>query len=230
MRVHTLALALALLTPTAASAKLIDLHDGTILSTTLGYAFLQDFNTPQTSGYDADGLMWTDQSVAWIDSLNASAYLGYSDWQLAGYQGSRTYGPTGDGHYRQIRTLEYLLEVEAGLPSSDAIPYDAVSGGPSLLLHADTRRDRLRSRTLGPFTNVQSHYQVWDSNRQFEVCQPFCNPLFYDLVYDDYDQLAWAYATAMRPVAAPTPTSVPTAGTLPLLALGCVLACVYAKR
>jgi hypothetical protein len=63
--------------------------------------WLSDANFAATSGYDADGQMTWQESVNWIASLNASNYLGHSDWHLPttvdglpedGYDGTTTVG------------------------------------------------------------------------------------------------------------------------------------------
>jgi hypothetical protein len=44
--------------------------------------WLKDANYAKTSGYDSDGRMTWYQATAWINSLNASNYLGYNNWRL----------------------------------------------------------------------------------------------------------------------------------------------------
>lgn len=63
----------------AGNAILIDRGNGMIYDTDQDITWLQDANYAMTSGYDNDGSMTWDQSVAWADSLS---YGGYNDWRL----------------------------------------------------------------------------------------------------------------------------------------------------
>ena len=83
-RALALAVLSVLMSAAPAGADLIDLGDGTIFSTDLGLAFLRDMNTAQTMGYDANGRMGFDQGKAWVAYLNETAYLGYTNWEMAG--------------------------------------------------------------------------------------------------------------------------------------------------
>jgi hypothetical protein len=197
---------------TPARADLIDLGDGTILSSDLGYAFLRDFNTARTTGYDADGRMWLNEAFAWIDHLNVTAYLGYSDWQIAG--GANPPGPERSVEYEAI---EYLFNVELGAPPRGT----------------DARISALRAGT-GPFVNVQlgSDAGYFVSNYVVD-CGPGgmsggCFGPNYRVLPGEYDDLiAPHYVTAMR---RPQQLSIPEPSTAMLLAMGVVTAAFRARR
>jgi len=73
------------LVPKPAAADLIDLGNGIIYSTELDTMFLQDMNTPFTSGFSTtfQGRMSFYDALVWIQYLNMTSYLGYNDWDLS---------------------------------------------------------------------------------------------------------------------------------------------------
>lgn len=192
------------------SAALILLGDGTVLDEALGVAFLQDLNTPQSSGYDADGRMTWFEAMAWIDHLNATAHLGYSDWELASGSGA---GGSGLPLRTQASYLEHLFFEELGNTRPE--PGSAIDAA---------------SLTLGPFVNLGSAlsagYWIWPELAYDGVADPACGaaPLSncyaysYRILEDRYDGDPASYlyyATAMR-----HPLSVPEPASLPLLLAG----------
>ncbi len=62
-----------------ANAGLIDRGNGMIYDDVQDITWLQDANYAMTSGYDADGKMTWDESVAWAAGLE---FGGYDDWRL----------------------------------------------------------------------------------------------------------------------------------------------------
>jgi hypothetical protein len=68
-----------LLSVGAANATLVDRGGGMVYDTNTNLTWLQDWNLAKTTGWDADGLMfWTD-ALAWVDQLEVG---GYTDWRL----------------------------------------------------------------------------------------------------------------------------------------------------
>lgn len=66
-----------------ASATLISRLSGqAYYDTSLSITWVADANLAKSSGFDADGLMLFSEAEAWINSLNASSYLGFNDWRL----------------------------------------------------------------------------------------------------------------------------------------------------
>jgi hypothetical protein len=197
---------------TPARADLIDLGDGTVLSSDLGYAFLRDFNTARTTGYDADGKMWLDEAFAWIEHLNTTAYLGYSDWQIAG--GANPPGPARSAEYESI---EYLFNVELGVPP----PW------------TDARLDALRAGT-GPFVNVQlspdAGYFVSNYVVDCGLGSSGCFGPNFRIAAGEYDDLiAPQYVTAMRRAEDPH-VGIPEPSSALLLAMGVVAAAIRVRR
>lgn len=200
---RTLVLAglLLLLASTPSQASLLLLDDGTVLDTDLGVAFLQDMNAAMSMGYDADGRMAWSEAMAWIDHLNAVAYLGYSDWLLA--------GGSGEGSGFPLRTqanyLEHLIYGELG----NARPSPGGTLDPGAL-------------DLGPFLNLGTGlgggYWVWPELAYDGLADPACagEPLSgcysfsYRILDDRYDgdPVGWSYhSTAMRRVNVAEPGS-----------------------
>jgi hypothetical protein len=70
---------LALVVGTPVQAELIDRGRGLIYDDVLDITWLQDANYAKTSGFDADGLMFWGEAVAWADGL---VYEGVDDWRL----------------------------------------------------------------------------------------------------------------------------------------------------
>jgi hypothetical protein len=184
-------------TATPARADLIDLGNGIVYSQELGYSFLQDLNTAQTTGYDTDGRMGLYQAVDWIGHLNATSYMGYSDWELAGGPGwtVRTDGVS----MLRSNFLEYLLP---------AISSTSIGMGPFVNL------------ATGPIL-------YWVSSVPVVCVPTACDgltfgfPTFRDRVYDGWSVDTNAYVTAMRRGES---VSVPEPATLLITAVGCALA------
>lgn len=68
----------------SANAALVDNGDGTITDTSTNLMWLQDTNYAFTSGYDDDGWMTRNDSLAWVANLD---YAGYEDWRLPSLNG-----------------------------------------------------------------------------------------------------------------------------------------------
>lgn len=62
-----------------AQAALMERGGGLIYDDVLDITWLQDANYAKTSGYDDDGLMTWDASMAWAEQLE---YAGFADWRL----------------------------------------------------------------------------------------------------------------------------------------------------
>ncbi len=80
----------------SAYAIFIDNQDGTITQIRVDCSmlmWLQDTNTPKTSGYHSTGDMIWEDALAWINYLNSKNYLGHNDWRLpiAGSVNVRSY-------------------------------------------------------------------------------------------------------------------------------------------
>ncbi|RJQ49795.1 MAG: DUF1566 domain-containing protein [Nitrospiraceae bacterium] len=85
LMIFLFALLLSLSLAVSAIASLQDNSDGTVTQTRSDGSmlmWLKDANYSKTSGYDADGRMTWVQAQGWINYLNSSGYLGYSDWRL----------------------------------------------------------------------------------------------------------------------------------------------------
>jgi hypothetical protein len=199
-----------LLCPRSARADLIDFGDGTIYSTQIGYAFLQDLNTARTTGYDDDGQMTWLEALAWIRHLNTTHYLGYTDWELA----------SGDARFSP-----HPQPIASGLDYLERLFYEELDNHDWILSGFDA----------GPFFNmgVHSTYWIYPWVRDEGVCSlfgaaagvPHCYSYTYQIRSNDYD--AWntdtrLYVTAMR---APSPQArVPEPSSVLFLALGGMLA------
>ena len=92
----------------SAHGALVDRGGGLVYDTDRNITWLADGNYAMTSGYDADGLMWSSESDYWASTLS---YGGYSDWRL----------PTSDqcgrylGAFNCINSeLGHLFYVELG--------------------------------------------------------------------------------------------------------------------
>jgi hypothetical protein len=184
-------------------AELLVLGDGTVLDRALGVAFLQDLNTAQTTGYDPDGRMSWFETMAWIDHLNATRYLGYSDWELASGSGrGGGYPPRTEANY-----LEHLVFAELG----------NTRPAPGSSLEAS-------DLALGPFFNLGSAlsagYWIWPELAYDGELDPACGgspggscfAYSYRILDDRYDgdpATYSYYATAMRrSVNVPEPNSI----------------------
>jgi hypothetical protein len=189
---------------TPARAALIDLGNGTVFSDTLGVAFLKDMNTAMTTGFDADGAMTWLQAMAWIEHLNTTSYLGFSDWELASGSGTTPFPLRNNANY-----LERLIYGELG----NLRPALRPEGTPL---------------QLGPFENLGtasagSTYWIWPGllDPTDSTCangtRPGCYAFSYRIGDDTYDgdPFTWQHhATAMRRVGVPEPS------TLALMAMG----------
>jgi hypothetical protein len=203
---------LMLLSPRSARADLIDFGDGTIYSTAIGMQFLQDTNTPITTGYDADGALTWVEAMAWISHLNTTHYLGYSNWELASGDARTSLAP------QPIAVgLNYLHRL-----FYEEIPNQGGLGTPFL---------------TGPFTNVQPSATYWiypwvrDEGLPCNLFSgapfPHCDSFSYQLRTHEFDSWTTSiplHVTAMR---APAPQArVPEPASLVLMCLGgvgCVL-------
>lgn len=88
MKITTIFLAAAILLSTTAHAALVASPNGqTIYDTDLNVTWLANTNLAATNsfgvnGINADGSMHWNTAQSWISAMNASNYMGYSDWRL----------------------------------------------------------------------------------------------------------------------------------------------------
>jgi hypothetical protein len=76
-------ISLLMLVSGAANAALVSrLSGAAYYDTVLDITWLADANHAYTSGYDSDGLMTWSAAQTWISTLNASSYLGITNWRL----------------------------------------------------------------------------------------------------------------------------------------------------
>ena len=192
----TIILPLLAVTASPARAALIDLGDGTIYSTELGMAFLRDFNTAMTTGFDTDGRMTWFQTMAWIDHLNATHYLGYNNWELASGSDRVARNPFGvPDRDQRMDFLERIFFSELG---NDRFAFQDGTG------------------VSGPFMNVSDYwYWVWPYAFGEDVCAPgvfpACHSVAWSLMHLNVDgdpTFQLFHATAMRDVRVPEPSSL----------------------
>ncbi len=81
-----------------AHAEFFDRGGGMIYDDVLDVTWLQDFNHPMTSGYDADGLMTWGEASAWAASLSV---FGHEGWRLP-TGGARPTAPTSENELGSI--------------------------------------------------------------------------------------------------------------------------------
>ena len=102
---------------TTAHATLIDNLDGTISDDDFDIMWLANVNLPLTesfgvSGINSIGQMNWDTANEWINGMNTSNYLGYSDWRLPSSLnknapfGPDTYGPVWGTNFQPVNTSE----------------------------------------------------------------------------------------------------------------------------
>lgn len=139
------------------SATLWDRGGGLIYDDVLNITWLQDANYAKTSGYDSDGLMDWDESVAWADQL---VYGGFDDWRLPtttdglwvwGYDGTTT-----GGYNITSSEMGYMYYVNLG-----GLGYYATDG-----THPQPGYGINNS---GPFVNVQTGYGRYWSGTLYAV-------------------------------------------------------------
>lgn len=147
-----------------AQAELIDRGGGLIYDTTLNITWLQDANYANTSEYQPvnrpfnGGLMdWYDTRI-WINSLNGSNFMGYSDWRLPDtipFHGS----PAPYGVDNEMGHLFYY-DLGGIAPITDSTPFinlqDVYWTG---LEHAHVSHDTVYSfyfNTGGQYTNSKN--------------------------------------------------------------------------
>ena len=96
-----------------ANAALIDRGNGMIYDSTQDITWLQDANYAFTSGYDTDGRMTWDASVAWAENLN---FGDFTDWRLFNADPS-----CGFGYNCTSNELGHLFYNEFGLTQDQSI-------------------------------------------------------------------------------------------------------------
>lgn len=133
---------------TPALATLLEYGNGLVYDNDLDLLWLADGNYAKTSGYNTDGRMTWQQALDWIDHLNSTAHLGYTDWRLPSpgtpplnqtysYDGSTDYGYNVTGG-----ELGHLFFTELGNAA-----YVDINGTPNSAFGLDNP---------GPFLNLQA--------------------------------------------------------------------------
>jgi hypothetical protein len=133
MKLIKLAAASALITVVGvAQAALLDRGGGLIYDDVLNITWLQDASSAATntfglSGISSEGTMSWNTAKSWVQAMNATQYLGYSDWRLpivkpinveTGFNYSTSYDGTTDTAWNITSTaseLSYMYYVNLGL-------------------------------------------------------------------------------------------------------------------
>jgi hypothetical protein len=191
-------------------------HSGLVYDAAQQLTWLQDANYAQTSGYDSDGLMTWDASVAWADQL---VFGGWDDWRLwsvtdlgndgcnlsfaggtdCGYNIDTTTSELGHLWYATLGNLAY---------------YDTSGNGP---------QSGWGLTNTGPFQNFDA-VRYWSGT---EYAPNSGNAWLFSAFsgsqnnYDENGQFqAWAVRPGQVDVAALDAQPVPTPGTLWLVGAG----------
>jgi hypothetical protein len=126
--------------------------------TTLDITWLADAGYAQTSGYDDDNRMTWDEAQIWIGTLNASTYLGVTDWRLpqvfdSGLAGCDfSVGGTDCGWNVDTRTGEMA-----------SLFYDTLDNRSFFDTDGNLLQDNSSPRNTGPFLNMPSFYTWADT-------------------------------------------------------------------
>ncbi len=210
---------------TPADATLIDRGAGLIYDTDLNITWLQDANYAKTSGYDADGFMSWNESMAWAANLtyyDSIRGISYDDWRLPSnnlheFGFGRTASEMGHLNYTELGNKGYYAT--NGVDHPDWSSYQSDWG----------------LSNTGLFNNLQA-YVYWSETIYSPQAPTYWNGTTYlpDTFYswsfafnngDQYaDHTIAAFAWAVRDgdiyTPAPVPTPTPEPSTLLLLGGG----------
>lgn len=206
-------------------AALIDRGGGLIYDEDQNITWLQDANYAKTSGYDSDGVMSWDETVAWAGQL---VYAGYSDWRLPmTIDGAWTedwsnvdYDGTAAGGYNIITSeMGYMYYINLGNLARYAI--DGTNPQPGWGLS-----------NTSPFINLEYPATYWSGTEYALDTSKAWNFVFYE-GYQDLDPKGNAYAWAVRDgdsgsIAEPSP--VPEPSSLLLMGFGGIITAFIKRR
>lgn len=127
----------------------------------LGITWLGDAYLIYTTGYDTDHTITWDDSVAWINYLNASNYLGHSNWRLptlSPVNGSEfLYDTTYDGSTDRAYNVSAPGSVYSGSKSSELayLFYNTLGNLSYYDLSGNPNQPGNGLVNTGPFQNIQ---------------------------------------------------------------------------
>ena len=172
-RLTVLVLALSLFA-VEASAQLVKRGPSLVYDETLNITWLRDANLALTNHFDVpdirpDGSMTWHTALAWIDALNATNYLGYSDWRLPKIE---PIGAEYTYHYSLDGTSDYGMGITS--PNSELAYMFSVNlqnyGG--LVDDPKNSRDESLFINLGCADPREFCPTAWSGNRYFNPSHP----------------------------------------------------------
>jgi hypothetical protein len=214
------ALAIGLLSTTTAQATLINQGE-TVYDTDLGISWLKNANLAATNTFGVSGIYsWGYMNWAtaqnWIDSMNTSNYLGFSDWRLPSFVDTGapgcdfTYAGTDCGYNVQTKSGNTVY-------SEMAYMFYVTLGNKAYLDSSGIPQSGSGLDKLGPFSNIQTD-NYWFGTDYSPDTGSAWSFSFGDGLQGAYWKTNFAtYAWAVHPGQA---ADIPEPATLALMGLG----------
>jgi len=212
-----------------AQATLIDRGGGLIYDSDQNLTWLQDANYAQTSGFDSDGRMNWDTSMAWAAGLS---YGGYDDWRLPTVVDTGTsgcdlaHGGTDCGYNVDTATGELAYMFHVNLGNESAYNPDGSNNSDGC---QDSFPRCLQNTSADGVDILNLQSDVYWSSTEYAPSSTSYVWLFHAHIGYQNRHLkgnqfyAWAVRSGDVAASVPEPgTSVPEPGTLLLLAAGLV--------
>lgn len=159
---------MAYLTPTLATATLVDRGGGLIYDSDLNITWLQDANYSMTSGVDSNGDMTWQQSIDWVESL---VFAGYDDWRLpktALIDSSCTNSIIAEGFHCTGSELGYMFWKNLSMLGPGPI---STSLDPDLNLFVNLNNVVYWSQTASQFDNDLAYVMNYGNGDQGETAK-----------------------------------------------------------
>ena len=132
----------------------------------LDITWLADADYARTSGYDSDGRMTWNESLAWIGTLNTAAFLGHTGWRLPTMGPINgvgvTYPTTYDGTTDRAYNISAPGTLHAGSTASEMahLYYNTLGNLSFYDTAGNPDQPRYGITNTGPFSNIRP-YKYW---------------------------------------------------------------------
>jgi hypothetical protein len=192
-------------------------HSGLVYDAAQELTWLQDANYAQTSGYDSDGLMTWDASVAWADQL---VFAGWDDWRLWSVTDTGSSGC----NFSDTGGTDCGYNIDTSTSELGHLWYDTLGNLAQYDTSGNSPQTGWGLTNTGPFTNFNAtpywsgteyapySYNAWGFDA-YDGYQNHHGPKGYQLQ-------AWAVHPGQVDVAALDAQPVPTPSTLWLVGAG----------